>query len=270
MVKAQEVPLTWKQKKSEKASQNLTSEANEELGSDKFVDAEATYRKAISKNGENVTAKYNLGNAYYKNKGYREAFSRYKQAGEIAGSKTEKHRAFHNMGNVFMQNKEYQKAVEAYKQALRNNPTDDETRYNLALAKKMLEQDQQQNDQNQDQDQQQNDQNKQDQQQGGGDENKEDQGDQKENKDDQGDQGDQQNDQNPEQQGDQGDQKKQDDQKGKKPKEEQGEQKPRQTELSPQQVKALLEAMNNEEKKVQEKLNAKKVRGSKTKNEKDW
>ena len=67
---------------------------------------------------------------------------------------------YHNMGVLFQSGKDYQKAVEAYKMSLRNNPKDDETRYNLALAQKLLK-DQQQNQQNQDQNQ---DQNKDDQQ----------------------------------------------------------------------------------------------------------
>ena len=51
----------------------------------------------------------------------------------------EKHKAYHNLGNTFMNDKKYQEAVESYKEALRNNPKDDETRYNLALAKDLLE-----------------------------------------------------------------------------------------------------------------------------------
>ena len=58
------------------------------------------------------------------------------------------------------------KTIEAYKESLRNNPKDDETRYNLALAQKLLK-DQQQQQQNQNQDQQ-----KQDQQQDKKDQNK--------------------------------------------------------------------------------------------------
>ena len=60
---------------------------------------------------------------------------------------------FHNLGDISMQSKEYAKSVEAFKQSLRLNPQDDETRYNLALAQKLLE-DQQNQDQDQNQDQQ--------------------------------------------------------------------------------------------------------------------
>ena len=83
-----------------KESNNYTYKANKALEDDSFVDAEAQYRKAISKDGENATAKYNLGNAYYQNESYEEAFNRYKQAAEVAMTKAEKHSAYHNMGNV--------------------------------------------------------------------------------------------------------------------------------------------------------------------------
>ena len=58
---------------------------------------------------------------------------------KFSENKTEKHAALHNMGNVYMKKKEYEKAVESYKNALRNNPSDNETRYNYALAKSLLE-----------------------------------------------------------------------------------------------------------------------------------
>jgi tetratricopeptide (TPR) repeat protein len=249
-------------------SNNLTVDANEKLQSNQFIDAEADYRRAISKNGENAVAKYNLGNAYYNKDSYSEAFSRYKQAGEIAQTKAQKHKAFHNIGNVFMKNKEYEKAVEAYKNALRNNPTDDETRYNLALAKELLkkQQQEQQNDQEKDDQEKEDDQNN----KGEGDnEKKDDEGEEK--KEEENDKGDEGDNKENEKEGDDGDQKKenpQDKQQNKPNDQQKG--KPRQSQLSPQQIKALLQAMNNEEKKVQEKMNAAKVKGAKTKNEKDW
>ena len=88
---------------------------------------------------EKESALYNLGNTHFKDKKYDEASQRFFQTQKFASSKETKHRAFHNMGNVYMQKKEYQKAVEAYKNALRNNSKDDETRYNYALAKELLE-----------------------------------------------------------------------------------------------------------------------------------
>ncbi|MGB5371688.1 MAG: tetratricopeptide repeat protein [Flavobacteriaceae bacterium] len=249
-------------------SKDLTWEANKNLSENKFVESEVDYRKAIAKSDENVAAPYNLGNAYYTKETYSEAFGRFKEAGELASEKADKHKAYHNMGNVFMKRKEYEKAVEAYKQALRNGPNDEETRYNLALAKEMLKKEQQQNDQNKD-----NKDNKDDQDQK---DKKEDQkeGDNKEeNKDqdqkDQGDKGDQKEDQKEDQKDGEGDQK-EEQQKQPEQGEQQQEQQPRPNQLSKQQIQNLLEAMQNEEKKVQEKIDAQKVKGVKVKNAKDW
>jgi len=259
------------QKKEIRQSKELMSDASLELQDENFPVAEADYRKAISLNPGSEIPKYNLGNAYYNKSKGGEAMLRYKQAASVATSKEEKHKAFHNLGNVYMNQKKYQDAVEAYKNALRNNPTDDETRYNLALAKDMLK--------------------KNPPPKGDGDDDKnnkdKDNKDQKDNKDkqnqddksDKGDKGDEKEDKD---KGDKQDDKKEgDDQKDKgKPDEpkdkDQGKgdkpQKQQQVpgQLSPQQVKSLLEAMNNQEKKVQEKMNAEKQKGAKIKSDKDW
>ena len=103
---------------------------------------------------------YNLGNALYKQKKFPEAAEQYQLlAGqgekmiETPEGKARLAEIYHNVGNIGMQSKEYAKSVEAYKQSLRLNPKDDETRYNLALAQKLLhdQQNQQNEDQNQDQ-----------------------------------------------------------------------------------------------------------------------
>lgn len=250
-----------------KAAQEYLSEAQQSLQKDNFVEAEADYRKAISLNPKSEVAKYNLGTAYYGKEQNQEAMLRFKQAATTATTKAEKHRAFHNLGNTFMNQKKYQEAVEAYKNALRNNPNDDETRYNLALAKDMLEKNPPPPEEKDDKDK--DNQDKKDQDKDQKDQQDQDNQDKKE-----GDQGDKKEDK------DQGDQKedkqKGDEDKGEpdKPKEEEGD-KPQQQQqvpgqLSPQQVKSLLEAMNNEEKKVQDKINAEKQKGVKVKSDKDW
>jgi tetratricopeptide (TPR) repeat protein len=250
-----------------KESQELISDASEALQKDKFPIAEADYRKAIALNPTNEIGKYNLGTAYYGKSKNTEALNRFKQAALVATAKPDKHRAFHNMGNTYMNEKKYAEAVEAYKNALRNNPGDDETRYNLALAKEMLEKNPPQDDQNKEDKQDQNKEN----------EDKKEQDDKGDNK--EGDKGDQKEDQN---KGDQKDENKEGDEdqdKGKpdEPKDQkEGEgDKPQQTQpqqgqLSPQQVKSLLEAMNNEEEKVQDKINAQKQKGARVKSNKDW
>ena len=261
------------QEKALRTSKNLTWEANQELAQNEFVNAEANYRKAIAKSDKNTVAPYNLGNAYYEKETYKEAFSRFKEAGEMATDKKEKHSAYHNMGNVFMKNKEYEKAVEAYKQALRNNPNDEETRYNLALAKEMLKKQQDEdkkNDKNQDK---KDEENKQDDKKDG-ENNKDNKGDQKDDKNkdkgDEGDKGDQKQEENKKGEGDKKEENKNKPEQGKDPSEQKEQQQPRPNQLSPQQVKNLLEAMQNEEKKVKEKIDAQKAKGVKVKNEKDW
>ena len=243
------------------ASNNLTWEANKDISEDKFVEAEADYRRAISKSSQNVVAPYNLGNAYYNGESYNEAYTRFKEAGERAEEKPSKHKAYHNMGNVFMQNKDYARAVEAYKDALRNDPTDEETRYNLALAKEMLkkQQNEQKNDDNKENQQKDKDQ-KEDQNEGAQEQ------DEQQDKGEEGEDKDEQKDEN--KKGDGEEKKEKDSQPNKN--EEQKQQKPRPNQLSPQQIENLLEAMQNEEKKVQEKMEAKKVKGTKRKTEKDW
>ncbi len=254
--------LSWAQVKEVEQTMDqaneLTSEAFVAMANDDFIDGEAKYRKAISLDPAKAASKYNLGNSYYGKNKNAEAMRRFLQAAEVATTKEEKHKAFHNLGNTFMNEKKYAEAVEAYKNALRSNPTDDETRYNLALAKEMLEKENQNNG-------------------GGEDDENEEEKDKNEQEQDQqeqdGDNGDQ------EDKNDQGEQ--EEDEKKGEDKEEQGspdqpeekkeeQQKPRQGQLSPQQIQNLLEAMNNEEKKVQEKVNAKKQKGAKTKSGKDW
>ena len=248
------------------------SDGAQAMQKEQFVEGEASYRKAISIEEKKTTGNYNLGNAYYQSNKNDEALSRFAKAATTAATKPERHQAFHNLGNSLMNKKDYAGAVEAYKNALRNNPTDDESRYNLALAKDLLEKNPPQgggDDDNKDQDQDQKD-----------DQDKQDQKDQ-ENQDKKD--GDDKEDQENEDKGDQEDKDKkgdQEDDKGKPdepkdPKDEQGkgdqqEQQPTPGKLSPQEVKNLLESMNNEEKKVQDKINAKKQKGVKVKSEKDW
>ncbi len=240
----------------------ILREAEKELSENDFASAEASYRQAVSKNPESVTARYNMANMYYGKEKPAQAATRYEQAGKIAGTKEEKHRIFHNMGNSFMDQKNYAGAVEAYKNALRNIPSDEETRYNLALAKKMLEKEKEDEGGGEDDKKEQNkdDKNK---------DKKEDQ-DKKDGEDNEDKGGDQKDDakKEPEKPDDKGDPKDKKEEKGDQEKEQQSQPQPGQ--LSAQQIKNLLEAMNNEEKKVQEKINAQKARGAKTRTGKDW
>ncbi|WP_452224873.1 tetratricopeptide repeat protein [Lacinutrix chionoecetis] len=245
-------------------SNNLISEANDLASNDDFVSAEMEYRKAISVKPNSVAGTYNLGHQYYQKGNYEEALFRNQQAIKYAEEKKEKHRAFHNIGNILMQEKKCSEAVEAFKNALRNDPTDEETRYNFALAKECAKnQEPPQEEDNKDdkeKDKKENEDQKDNQQ--------EDQGDNKEDNKDQGDDDKKEGEDNE----DEGkpDEEKEKDGKGDDEKKEQPKPQNQPGQLSPQQIKNLLEAMDNQEQKVQEKMNAEKAKGAKIQTEKDW
>ncbi len=233
----------------------------------KTIESEMDYRKAISKNKNNTIAQYNMGDLLFNQKAYKEASGFYQEASISKGAtKEEKHKAYHNLGNIAMQEKEYDKAVLAYKEALRNNPDDDETRYNLAVAKEMLKKNppQNQDNQNKDKNQDKKDQNNQDNKDKNQDNNQN--KDQKDNKSDENKENQDKKDQN-----NQGNNQNNDNKEGDKQ-----ENKPQQpsessqNKLSPEQAKRILEAMSNEEKKTQEKINAQRVKGRPIRSEKDW
>lgn len=210
---------------------------NQEFAKKQYAEAEADYRISKGNNSKRATASYNLGNAIYKQDQAAEAKYAYEKAIETAKGKQQKHSAYHNIGNVYMKEKEYSKAVDAYKDALRNNPKDEQTRYNYALAKKMLGDSPNKHDNKKDDKK---DKNKKDQP-------KEDKKDKPK----------------------EGDDKK--DNKG-KPKDDKGNPKPqpKQGDASQQRMKVLLDAVNNEEKKIQDKVKGEKIKGKQTDNEKDW
>ncbi len=255
------------QLKSAKQAKNLVFEGNNLLEKDDFVSAEMTYRKAISEAPSETVGGYNLGTSFIQEGNLEEALYQLQKTAKSATSKTEKHQAYHNIGNILMQNKKCKEAVEAYKGALRNNPKDDESRYNLALAKECAKQ---QENQNQDE-------NKDDKQDDKQDENKDQDKDKEKDKegdkDDQKDKGDQDKKEGDDKKDEEGKPKDDQEDKGKEnqdPGKDKEQQKPQPGQMSPQQMKNLLEAMNNQEAKVQEKMNAQKEKGVKVQSEKDW
>ena len=252
-----------------KKANNYVYEGNELIADEDFVSAEMEYRKAISEQSTTVTGAYNLGTSYYKSGNLDESLYRLQQATQTATSKPEKHKAFHNIGNILMQNKKCKEAVEAYKSALRNDPSDDETRYNLSVAKICAEEQQKQEDQNKDdkKDQDKKDENKEDQDKK---ENKDKEGDNKDDKKDDGDQEKKEGEDEKEEEGKPKEEKKDKGKGDEDKKKEQPKPQPQPGQLSPQQIRNLLEAMNNQEQKVQEKMNAEKQKGVKIKTEKDW
>ena len=245
-------------------SNDYVFEGNAIVDSD-FIEAEKKYRLAVSTKTNNATGSFNLGNAYYNSKLYDEALFRHLEAVNNSSSKPDKHKAYHNIGNILMQQKQCKEAVSAFKNALRNDPTDDESRYNLALAQECAKEqgdgggDGEDEDEDKDKDENKDDKDNSDEEKDKDEKNKE-KGDEDENKNE----GDDKEDEDGKPKDDKGDQ------KNKDPKDDKGQPQQQPGKLSPQQVKNLLEAMNNEEKKVQEKMNASKTKGVKVKTEKDW
>ena len=140
----------------QKAERKNVREGNELYENEKYTESEIAYRKSLEVNPRSVEGTYNLGNALYKQGKFPEAAEQYQlmvgQGERMASTPEGKARlaeVYHNMGNIFMNGKDYAKAVEVYKQSLRLNHKDDETRYNLALAQKLLS-DQQNQDESQD------------------------------------------------------------------------------------------------------------------------
>lgn len=220
---------------------------NQSFKEKKYADAEADFRVTESKKSpKKATAGYNLGNSVYRQNQQGEAQIKYIQALEHAKTKEEKHRIYHNLGNTFMLDKNYEAAAEAYKNALRNNPNDEETRYNYALAKRKKKDNPPPKD------------NKKDNKGGGGQDKKP----QPENN--KNDKGNDKKDQDK----NKGEDKKED--KGDGEKKEDKNENPKPSGADKQRIDNILDAVNNAEKKVQDKVNAKKVKARPVSNEKDW
>lgn len=113
-----------------------------------FAKAEAEYRKAVAVNGENAQALYNLGCALMMQQKDSIAVEQFQKAGSLEKSALRKAKVYHNIGVVCQAHRVYGDAIKAYEESLRNNPSDDETRYNLALCKR-LQKNQKKNQQNQ-------------------------------------------------------------------------------------------------------------------------
>ncbi len=206
----------------------------------KFSDAEINFRKAIEKNPESIPPKFNLGNSYYKQEKFDESLKNYQELLQKTDNKELKSKIYHNIGNSLLKSNKIEQSVEAYKNALKLNPNDLDTKYNLSYALSLLKNNQQRNQNQQNQKNNKQDQNKDNQQNQNENENKE-------NKD-------KQNQQNQNQQNNN----------------EQQQQKQQQTEakISKEQAEKILEALKNNEKDLQKELRKQKGRVIKT--DKDW
>lgn len=228
---------------------------NKEYERENYVESEAAYMGALSKNPASYEGNFNLGNSYYRQGRFEEAAQRFQQTGQIPNMPGVMAQTWYNYGNALVQQykqgwdrKKLEEALEVYKQSLRLNPTDQEAKFNLAYVQKLLEQENGGgggggNDQNN-----QNNQN-----------NQNDQNNQGDGQDDPN-QGDGQNDQNPDQNGDQdpkeGDQNPDQSNDGQQDREGQSGQEPR---MSREEAEQMLNAMQNKEEGAREEMEGEPV-----------
>lgn len=104
-------------------------------GSDHSDKAIVQYQKAIDKDSTFAIARYNLGNALIRQNKAQDAMKEYMAAAKYETDKLRLSDIYHNMGVLCQASEKYAEAVECYKESLRNNPSNDETRYNYVLAK---------------------------------------------------------------------------------------------------------------------------------------
>lgn len=210
----------------------MLRKGNELYEQKKFPEAAAAYKEALKKQPQSVTGSFNLGNALDQQKQYEAARKTWSQAAKETKDAGVQSGAHYNTGNTFMSEQEWQKAVDAYKQALRKQPGDPDAQYNLSYALSKLKQQQNQNkDQNKDQ--------------------KKDQQKQKDDKKD-----------------DKKDQQNQDQQEPKDQDKQDQKRQPQPSKLSEQQADNLLKALQQDERRTQDKMQQSKAMPVKL--EKDW
>lgn len=107
--------------------------------------AEMQYRKSLEKDQDYFNASFNLADAIYKQERYEESSSLFDALKDNAKNNIDLAKINHNLGNSLLKENKTDQAIEAYKDALRNNPKDEQTRYNLAYAQKVKKQEEEEN-----------------------------------------------------------------------------------------------------------------------------
>jgi Ca-activated chloride channel homolog len=227
----------------QEGTNKLIRKGNDQYKKQQYADAEASYKKALERNNKSVEGNYNLGNSLYEQKRFDAARTQYANTLKVGGKKEIKADANYNIGNTFMEDKKWEESIKSYKNALKANPADEQARYNLAYAQAML---------------------KKQQQEGGGD-------DKKDNKDKQKDKQKENKENKEDQKKDQDkkEQEKKEQEKKQQEKEQQQQPQPKPSKLTPEEAKRLLQALAQQEKKLQEDK-MKKVKASPGTVEKDW
>ena len=137
--------LLWAQKKTYR---DYLRSGNRLYRDSMYTKAEVDYRKAIEANSRFPQAHFNLGNALLRQQKPKEAMQAYEQAVKVETNKGRLASIYHNMGVILQSQKQFGPAIECYKNALRRNPADNESRYNLVLCQHQLKNNPQQDQQN--------------------------------------------------------------------------------------------------------------------------
>lgn len=235
---------------------------NQYYAEGKLKQAEEMYDKALATKGDLVEGLFNKGNVYFQQDSFKKAAEEFDIVAGYANDKKTKAKAFHNKGTSLMEVEAYDEAVEAFKDALRNDPSDQDTRYNLAYAMGKLKEQEQNN----------KDQERKDEKDEGEDKDKSQQNKDQEtdpNKQDkEGTKNDKPKDPKDGENGNPNDAKKSDE---KQKNEKDTPVQPREGQLTKAEAERLLEALQNEEEKVQLKLQKQEEKSQdKKKIEKDW
>ena len=104
-----------------------------------FKDAEINYRKSLEINKKSLKGEFNLADALYELKDYKSSQQQFEALSKKIEEPMQKAEAFHNLGNSLLAADKFQESIDAYKNALRNNPSDLDTKYNLEYARQKLD-----------------------------------------------------------------------------------------------------------------------------------
>ena len=216
----------------------LVRKGNRQFKREQFEKSVDSYQRALQHDSTSFEAKYDLASALYRTERYDKAEKTLLGiVNDTTRTELERGEVAYNLGNTQFAQQKYKEALSSYRHAMRCNPNDEDAKFNYAFTKRLIQQqEQQQQQQNQDQNQDQN----------------------KDNKDNQQDNQNQQNEQN------QQDKQQPQNQDGKEEQQEGGQ--PQEGAMTPEQQEALLQAIQAEEDKTQDKLKEKKgvlIRGSK-------
>lgn len=122
--------------KQKKTSRTLIRKGNSNYQNNNFEKAELNYRKALVAHPKSRTANFNLANTLYNQQKFQESIDYYEKCVNKTDDKLSRARTYHNLGNAYFKANQLTEAIQAYENALKLNPADMDTKYNLAMAKK--------------------------------------------------------------------------------------------------------------------------------------